>query len=120
MIQKQQSLILSPYMNIYDLVVPKDNLLRRINELIDFSFICNELVDKYCLDNGRNAICPIRMFKYLLLKSIFDLSDFDVVERSKYDMSFTLLLLRGFVKKKMNLNSIKMLECMYVKQDIWL
>ncbi|OZQ83652.1 IS1182 family transposase, partial [Paenibacillus sp. VTT E-133291] len=29
---------------------------------------------------------PIRMFKYLLLKSIFDLSDVDVVERSKYDM----------------------------------
>src|SRR5699024_149725 len=38
--------------------------------------------------NGRNAISPIRMFKYLLLKSIFDLSDVDVVERSKYDMSF--------------------------------
>ena len=31
---------------------------------------------------------PIRMFKYLLLKSIFDLSDVDVVERSKYDISF--------------------------------
>ena len=80
-------------MNIYDLVVPKDNLLRKINELIDFSFIYNELQDRYCLDNGRNAICPIRMFKYLLLKSIFDVSDIDVVERSKYyDMSFKYFL----------------------------
>ncbi|HDR7214985.1 TPA: IS1182-like element ISBcy1 family transposase, partial [Bacillus cytotoxicus] len=30
--------------------------------------------------------------KYLLLKSIFDLSDVDVVERSKYDMSFKYFL----------------------------
>ena len=52
----------------------------------------NELKDNYCHDNGRNAIDPIRMFKYLLLKSIFDLSDVDVVERSKYDMSFKYFL----------------------------
>lgn len=92
MIQHQQTMILSPYIDIYDLVVPKDNLLRQINELIDFSFVFDELVDKYCLNNGRNAISPIRMFKYLLLKSIFDLSDVDIVERSKYDMSFKYFL----------------------------
>src|SRR6185312_10138888 len=79
-------------MAIYDIVVPKDNMLRQINELVDFSFILEELKDKYCLDNGRNAVPPIRMFKYLLLKSIFDLSDVDVVERSKYDMSFKYFL----------------------------
>ena len=92
MISNQSSLILSPYMEIYDIVVPKDNMLRQINELVDFSFILEELKDKYCLDNGRNAVPPIRMFKYLLLKSIFDLSDVDVVERSKYDMSFKYFL----------------------------
>ena len=70
-------------MDIYNLVVPKDNLLRNINEHIDFSFVYEELVDKYCLDNGRNAVSPIKMFKYLLFKSIFDLSDVDIVERSK-------------------------------------
>lgn len=79
-------------MDIYNLVVPKNNLLRKINELIDFDFVYEELKDKYCLDNGRNAINPIRMFKYLLLKSIFDLSDVDLVERSKYDMSFKYFL----------------------------
>lgn len=92
MIQKQQSMILSPFMDIYNIVVPKDNLLRKINELVDFTFLYDELKDKYCLDNGRNAIDPIRMFKYLLLKSIYDLSDVDVVERSKYDMSFKYFL----------------------------
>ena len=87
MVEQQQKLILSPYMDIYELIIPKDNLLRQIKELVDFEFIYDELIDKYCLDNGRNAIPPIRMFKYLLLKSIYDLSDVDVVERSKYDMS---------------------------------
>ena len=89
---EQQRFVLSPYMQIYELVVPKDNLLRQIKELVDFGFIYDELIDKYCPDNGRNAVSPIRMFKYLLLKSIYDLSDVDVVERSKYDMSFKYFL----------------------------
>jgi len=92
MLSNQQPLNLSPFMEIYDIVVPKDNILRQINELVDFSFVLEELQNKYCLDNGRNAVPPVRMFKYLLLKSIFDLSDVDVVERSKYDMSFKYFL----------------------------
>lgn len=92
MISKQETLNLSPYMALYDLIIPKDNILRQINELVDFSFILEELQSKYCLDNGRNAIPPIRMFKYLLLKAIHDLSDADLVERSKYDMSFKYFL----------------------------
>jgi hypothetical protein len=79
-------------MDLYNLIVPKENMLRRINELVDFSFVYDELEVNYCLDNGRNAIDPIRMFKYLLLKSIHDLSDVDIVERSKYDMSFKYFL----------------------------
>jgi hypothetical protein len=92
MISNQESLNLSPYAAIYNIVVPKNNMLRQINELVDFSFILEELKTKYCLDNGRNAIPPIRMFKYLLLKSIYDLSDVDIVERSQYDMSFKYFL----------------------------
>lgn len=65
MIKKQETMILSEYTGIYDLVVHKDNMLRKINELIDFSFVYDELLDKYCINNGRNAIDPIRMFKYL-------------------------------------------------------
>jgi hypothetical protein len=92
MLARQQSIKLSPYMGLYDLIVPKDNVLRRINELVDFSFVYEELESKYCLDNGRNAIDPIRMFKYLFLKTVHDLSDVDIVERSKYDMSFKYFL----------------------------
>ena len=92
MIKKQMSLSLSPYMELYDLIVPKDNLLRQMNEVVDFTFIYDELVSVYCQNNGRCAIDPVRMYKYLLLKSIFDISDVDVVERSKYDLSFKYFL----------------------------
>jgi transposase len=92
MLLQQQKVQFSEFYRLYDLVVPKDNLLRRINELIDFSFIYNELLDKYCPDNGRLAESPVRMFKYLLLKTIFTISDVDVVERSRYDMSFKYFL----------------------------
>jgi transposase len=74
------------------LIIPKDNLLRKISELIDFTFIYQELVNKYCLNNGRTAESPVRMFKYLLLKTIYTISDVDVVERSQYDMSFKYFL----------------------------
>ena len=92
MLSQEQELILSEYSGLYDIVVPHDNLLRRINTLVDFSFVYQELVDKYCSDNGRMAESPIRMFKYLLLKVIYDISDVDVVERSRYDMSFKYFL----------------------------
>jgi transposase len=92
MLAQQQKLQLSTYSDLYNLIVPKDNLLRKIYELIDFTFIYNELVSKYCANNGRNAESPIRMFKYLLLKTIYDVSDVDVVERSRFDMSFKYFL----------------------------
>ena len=44
MIEQQQKLMLSPYMEIYELVIPKDNLLRQIKELVDFNFIYDELL----------------------------------------------------------------------------
>jgi transposase len=92
MLVQQQKIQLSTYSDLYDLIVPQDNLLRKINELIDFSFIYDELVNKYCSNNGRNAESPIRMFKYLLLKTIYDVSDVDIVERSRFDMSFKYFL----------------------------
>ena len=39
MIEQQQKLVLNLYMEIYELIIPKDNLLRQIKELVDFSFI---------------------------------------------------------------------------------
>lgn len=92
MLPLQRTIQFSDYSDLYDLIIPQDNMLRRINDLVDFSFIQKELMDKYCQDNGRMAESPVMMFKYLLLKTIYDISDVDVVERSRYDMSFKYFL----------------------------
>ena len=92
MIKGQQEIMISKYIELYDLLVPKDNFLRQINELVDFSFVYDELLSNYSLDQGRGAKDPLLMFKYLLLKVIFKLSDEDVVARSLNDLSFKYFL----------------------------
>ncbi len=58
LLAQQQKLVLSSYSGLYDQMILKDNLLRRICEQMDFTFIYQELVDKYCLNNGRTAESP--------------------------------------------------------------
>jgi hypothetical protein len=92
MVAPQQWHLSEEHRSFYERIIPEHNLLRKINGLIDFSFVYDELANKYCHINGRAAQCPIRMFKYLLLKTIYDISDVDVVERSGFDMSFKYFL----------------------------
>ena len=92
MIKGQQQLVLSKYIELYDILVPKEHFLRQINYLVDFSFIYDELLSNYSLNQGRGAKDPILMFKYLLLKVIYELSDIDVVARSLSDLSFKYFL----------------------------
>ena len=82
----------SEYNSLYKLIVPQKNLLRKINNSINFSFVHDELVNKYFHTNGCTAESPFRMVKYLLLKCNYDISDVDVVERSRFNMSFKYFL----------------------------
>ena len=72
MLNFQDELDLSSYSGLYDILVKEDHLLRKLNNLVDFTFIIDEVKENYCLNDGRNAIDPIRMFKYLLLKVIYE------------------------------------------------
>lgn len=92
MLSNQGELKLSNYSELYDLLVPKDNKYRKIDELIDFSFVYDELKDKYTPDRGRKAVNPIILFKYLMIKVMEGLSDVDVVEQSKYNLAYKRFL----------------------------
>ena len=92
MLKGQLELEFNKYHNLYSLIIPKENILKQINDLVDFSFVYDELMVNYSASMGRGAIDPIMMFKYLLLKVIYELSDEDVVERTLYDMSFKYFL----------------------------
>ena len=83
---------LSEYARIYDILIPRDHIFRRMNEEIDFSFVRKELEDKYSAGMGRSAEDPVRMFKYLMLKAMHPASDEDLVKRAYTDMSYKFFL----------------------------
>jgi len=88
----QMKLSLSPYQGLYDLVVPKDNLLRKIKENIDFSFVNPMLRKQYCENFGRPAKEPEMMFKLMFLKKIYDLSDERLIVSAQTDMAYKYFL----------------------------
>lgn len=92
MIKGQQQFVMSKYQGLYDVIIPKEHFLRQLNDLVDFSFIYDELLNNYSIGMGRGAKDPILLFKYLILKTTYELSDEDVVERTLYDMSFKYFL----------------------------
>ena len=54
-------------------LVPKDHLVRMIDEAMDFTFIEEEVKDLYS-PLGRNSIPPIVLFKLLILNKLFGIN----------------------------------------------
>lgn len=54
-----------------DSLVPKDHLLRKIDAVIDFSFIHERVAGLYCADNGRPPLDPTLMFKALFIGYLY-------------------------------------------------
>ena len=52
-------------------LVPPDHLLRKIEAVIDFSFIHDRVAGLYCPDNGRPPLDPTLMFKALFIGYLF-------------------------------------------------
>ena len=65
-----RSVKFSPYTALYDLIIPKDNMPLQINDLVDFSFILDELKSKYRLDNGRNGARLVKANRMLVTQAL--------------------------------------------------
>lgn len=91
-VDNQISFCLSSHTSLYDILIDKNNFWRQLKDMIDFSFVYEELKDKYSSTMGRKAVDVIRMFKYLLLKNYYKLSDRGLIERTKTDMLFKYFL----------------------------
>ncbi|MFC1953474.1 IS1182 family transposase [Chloroflexota bacterium] len=77
---------------LYDRIVPIDHLLRKINQVIDFSFV-NELVkDRYTLNFGRPAEDPEFMLRLCLLQYLYGDSDRQVIENAKVNLAYKYFL----------------------------
>ena len=88
----QLELNFSKHIELYDILISENNFWRQLNDMIDFSFVVDMLKDKYSSTMGRTAEDVIRMFKFLLLKSYFKLSDRGLIERTMTDMLFKYFL----------------------------
>lgn len=88
----QLEISFSQYTELYNILIPKENFWKQLNDMIDFSFVVDMIKDKYSSTMGRTAEDVIRMFKYLLLKSYFKLSDRGLIERTMTDMLFKYFL----------------------------
>jgi IS5 family transposase len=83
---------MSEYRKLYDIVIPGNHLLRKIEENINFEFV-NKLLEKsYCKEFGRPAKEPEMMFKLMFLKRMYDLSDREVISRSETDLAYKYFL----------------------------
>ena len=90
--KNQLKLNFSKYSELYDIVIKPNNFWKQLNNMVDFSFVYDELKDKYSSTMGRTCEDIIRMFKYLLLKNYFKLSDRGLVERTETDLLFKYFL----------------------------
>src|SRR5215216_1064962 len=79
MLQRSSPVQTAIEMVTLDQLVPKDHLLRKIEAVIDFSFIHELTAPLYCADNGRPALDPTVMFK-----ALFDASTLSQNPRRRY------------------------------------
>jgi transposase len=92
MLREDTQMKLSQYRSLYDVIVPKDNLLRKIKENVDFSFVNPMLREQYCENFGRPATEPEMMYKLMFLKKLYDLSDEQLVQNAYVNMAYKYFL----------------------------
>ena len=88
----QMVLDLSPYQGLYEVIIPRDHILRKLKDSIDFSFVNPMMRKQYCENFGRPAKEPEMMFKLLFLKKLYDLSDERLISSAQTDMAYKYFL----------------------------
>jgi len=77
---------------LYDKIVPQDHLLRKINAVVDFSFIHELVKDRYTPDFGRPAEDPEFMLRLCLLQYLYGDSDRQVEENARINLAYKYFL----------------------------
>ena len=54
-----------------EMLVPKNHLLRKIDEAVNFERLYEIVGDLYCKDNGRPSVDPIVLFKIVLIQHLY-------------------------------------------------
>ena len=74
-------------------LVPTDHFLRKVNAIIDFSFIYDEVENMYCHNNGRPSIGPAVLIKFLLIGFLYGInSERRISEEIQVNMAYRWFL----------------------------
>ncbi len=68
---KQHEMMLLPSM---ESLIPQDHNLRRLNRVLDLSFVHDAVRDRYCQDNGRPSIDPEVVVRLFLIQAMDGIS----------------------------------------------
>jgi IS5 family transposase len=84
----------------YDPIINRnqDHLLVRLNKLIDWSFVEDEVADCYS-DQGQKAIHPLRMFKLLIVQKLHNLSERDTMINTDCNIIFRYFVGLGLTEE---------------------
>ena len=70
-------------------LIPEKHLLRRIDQLLDFSFVREMTAPLYCENKGRQSIDPELFFRISLLTHLYNIeSDRQVCEEIQYNLAY--------------------------------
>jgi len=77
---------------LYDRIVPQNHLLRKINAVVDFSFVKDLVKDRYTPDFGRPAEDPEFMLRLCLLQYLYGDSDREVISIARLNLAYKYFL----------------------------
>ncbi len=74
-------------------LVPQDSLFRKIDKYIDFTFIYDKVKEMYCLNNGRNSVDPVVLFKLVFIQALDGIKSMrKTCEKAKVDLEYRWFL----------------------------
>lgn len=91
MLRRNNQMEMSFHAELYKLI-PEDHLLRKINQIADFSFIFELVEHSYCKYYGRPANEPEVLFRLLFLQYLYSLSDERVIQESQVNLAYKWFL----------------------------
>jgi transposase len=75
------------------MLIPKDHLLRQIDEIVDFNFIYPLVAEMYSPDRGRPGIDPVVLVKIVLIQYLYGIRSMrKTIEEIQYNVAYRWFL----------------------------
>jgi len=73
----------------FEQLIPKHHFLRKVDKILDLSFVRKLTKDHYCMDNGRPSIDPELFFRLVLIGYFYGISsDRQLCEEAQYNLAY--------------------------------